>query len=60
MATELMKEGTKVFQGLDATLKNIEAVKELSKITRTSLGPNGIVLLSLSQALRSHLGLSGL
>ncbi len=45
MASDLMKEGTKVFQGLEATLKNIEAVKELSKITRTSLGPNGIIII---------------
>lgn len=42
MATELLKEGTKVFQGLDATYKNIDAVKDLSKITRTSMGPNGM------------------
>lgn len=41
MSTELLKEGTKVFAGLDAILKNIEAVKDLTKITRTSLGPNG-------------------
>ena len=33
--------------GLDAILKNIDAVKELSMITRTSLGPNGAFLSSL-------------
>lgn len=45
MSTELLKEGTKIFQGVDSIIKNIDAVKELSKITRTSLGPNGSVLL---------------
>jgi T-complex protein 1 subunit theta len=39
----LLKEGTKYLSGLDeAILKNIDAVKELSEITKTSLGPNGM------------------
>ena len=38
----LLKDGGKHFAGVDETLlKNIEAVKALSNITRTSLGPNG-------------------
>ena len=36
------KDGHKHLSGLDeAVLKNIDACKQLSKITRTSLGPNG-------------------
>lgn len=39
----MLKEGHKHLSGLDeAVLKNIEACKELSAITRTSLGPNGM------------------
>lgn len=38
----MLKEGHKQFSGVDeAVLKNIEACKGLSAITRTSLGPNG-------------------
>lgn len=38
----MLKEGHKHLSGLDeAVVKNIEACKELSAITRTSLGPNG-------------------
>lgn len=38
----MLKDGHKHFSGLDeAVLKNIEACKQLSQITRTSLGPNG-------------------
>jgi T-complex protein 1 subunit theta len=41
--SNLLKEGTRYLKGVtEATLKNLEAVKELSKITRTSLGPNGM------------------
>lgn len=40
---KLMKEGTKSFSGLEqAVLKNIEACEQLSEITRTSFGPNGM------------------
>ncbi|XP_043718635.1 T-complex protein 1 subunit theta-like isoform X2 [Telopea speciosissima] len=39
----MLKEGHKHLSGLDeAVLKNIEACKQLSNITRTSLGPNGM------------------
>jgi len=38
----MLKEGHKHFSGIsEATLKNIEACKGLSQITRTSMGPNG-------------------
>lgn len=39
----MLKEGHKHLSGLDeAVLKNIDACKQLSLITRTSLGPNGM------------------
>ncbi|KAG7551076.1 TCP-1-like chaperonin intermediate domain superfamily [Arabidopsis thaliana x Arabidopsis arenosa] len=39
----ILKEGYRHLSGLDeAVIKNIEACKELSTITRTSLGPNGM------------------
>lgn len=39
----LLKDGYKHLTGEDeAVLKNIEACKQLSMITRTSLGPNGL------------------
>lgn len=39
----MLKEGHKHFSGLEeAVLKNIDACKQLSVITRTSLGPNGM------------------
>ncbi|CAM6103365.1 unnamed protein product [Calypogeia fissa] len=39
----MLKEGHKYMSGLDeAVVKNIDACKQLSKITRTSLGPNGM------------------
>ncbi|KAA8519046.1 hypothetical protein F0562_016180 [Nyssa sinensis] len=39
----MLKEGHKHQSGLDeAVLKNIDACKQLSTITRTSLGPNGM------------------
>lgn len=42
----MLKEGHKHLSGLDeAVLKNIDACKQLSQITRTSLGPNGTFLL---------------
>ena len=38
----MLKEGHKHFSGVDeAVVRNIEAVKGLAAITRTSLGPNG-------------------
>jgi len=39
----MLKEGHKHFEGIDeAVAKNIEAVNQLSAITRTSLGPTGM------------------
>lgn len=38
----MLKDGYKLFSGVnEAVVKNIEACKELSTITKTSLGPNG-------------------
>jgi T-complex protein 1 subunit theta len=40
---DLLKEGSKHLTGLEETvLKNADAVKKLSQIMRTSLGPNGM------------------
>lgn len=39
----MLKEGHKHFSGLEeALLRNINACKEISKVTRTGLGPNGM------------------
>jgi len=39
----LLREGHKHFEGVDeAVAKNIDAVKQLADISRTSLGPNGM------------------
>ena len=39
---DLLKDGTTYSAGIDeATMKNIEAVQKLSKITGSSMGPNG-------------------
>lgn len=39
----MMKEGAKHFSGMDeAVFRNIHACKELSKVTRSSYGPNGM------------------
>ncbi|KAK5577652.1 hypothetical protein RB653_002595 [Dictyostelium firmibasis] len=41
--TDMLKDGAKHFAGKDeAILRNIDATKQLSEITRTSLGPNGM------------------
>lgn len=38
----MLKEGYKHLSGVDeAVLKNLEACKQLSAMTKTSLGPNG-------------------
>ncbi len=38
----MLKEGHQMFSGLDeAVLKNITACKELSLLTKSSMGPNG-------------------
>jgi T-complex protein 1 subunit theta len=45
----MLKEGHKHFSGInEATMKNIEACKGLSQITRTSMGPNGAFTFALS------------
>ncbi|EFJ21647.1 hypothetical protein SELMODRAFT_271229 [Selaginella moellendorffii] len=39
----MLKDGHRIFSGLEeAVLKNVDACKQLSQITRTSLGPNGM------------------
>lgn len=41
--TEMLKEGFKHYQGLEeAVFRNIQACKQLSEMTRTSMGPNGM------------------
>ncbi|TMW55936.1 hypothetical protein Poli38472_008584 [Pythium oligandrum] len=41
--SSLLKDGHKHFEGVDeAVAKNIDAVKQLAAITRSSLGPNGM------------------
>jgi len=48
----LLKEGHKHMSGLEEVIvKNIEACKQLSQITRTSLGPNG-----MNKLVINHLG----
>ena len=38
-----MKEGSRHYSGLEeAILKNIDACKQISKLTKTSLGPHGM------------------
>jgi T-complex protein 1 subunit theta len=40
----MLKEGSKHYSGLEeAILKNINACKEISNMTKTSLGPNGTI-----------------
>jgi len=42
-SSELLKEGTRHLQGVDeAVIRNIEAIRDLAKIVRTSLGPQGM------------------
>lgn len=39
----LLKEGSKHYTGVEESImKNIESIKELSAMTRTSFGPNGM------------------
>lgn len=45
-----MKDGTRHMVGVDeAVLRNIEAARDLAKLTRTSLGPMGMSLLFMLQ-----------
>lgn len=46
LQSALLKEGTRHLAGVDeALLRNIEAVRDLAKIVRTSLGPLGLYLI---------------
>lgn len=48
----MLKKGHKSMDGLEgATLRNVEACREISTITRTSLGPNG-----MNKLVVNHLG----
>lgn len=50
--SSLLKDGYKTMSGLEqAVIKNIEAARALSNITRTSLGPNG-----MNKLVVNHLG----
>lgn len=50
----MLKEGHKHFSGVEeAVMKNIEACKELAHITKTSLGPNGVLNVITEQLLLS-------
>lgn len=57
----LLKDGHKHLSGLEEVIvKNIEACKQLSQITRTSMGPNGALgALAVASRLR-HLILRSL
>jgi T-complex protein 1 subunit theta len=51
----LFKEGTKHRQGLnDAVLRNLDACHQLSDLTRTSLGPNGMNKMVSSIIITTH------
>lgn len=59
----LLKEGYKHMSGLEeAVLRNIDACKQLSQITATSLGPNGELRRGVAHAGRAHVrtGASGM
>lgn len=48
----MLKKGHRAMEGLEgATLRNVEACREISTITRTSLGPNG-----MNKLVVNHLG----
>lgn len=48
----MLKKGHRAMEGLEgATLRNVEACQEISTITRTSLGPNG-----MNKLVVNHLG----
>jgi hypothetical protein len=50
---DLLKDGTTYSAGIDeATMKNIEAVQKLSKITGSSMGPNGMWITQVEHAHR--------
>ncbi len=44
----LFKQGTQHMRGLEeAVIRNIDACKDLANITRTSMGPNGTLLVPI-------------
>ena len=47
----MLKKGHQSMEGQGATLRNVEACREISTITRTSLGPNG-----MNKLVVNHLG----
>eukprot|EP00956_Cyclotella_meneghiniana_P026546 scaffold57673_cov45-Cyclotella_meneghiniana.AAC.3 len=48
----MLKKGHQSFSGLaDATIRNVQACREISTVTRTSLGPNG-----MNKLVVNHLG----
>jgi len=48
--SSLLKDGTRHLTGVEeAVLRNIEACKELAKVVRTSLGPNGMNKIVVNQ-----------
>ena len=50
--SSLLKDGYRTFTGVEESIiRNIEAVKEISSMTRTSLGPNG-----MNKFIVNHLG----
>ena len=50
--TGFFKDGTRYFEGNDEVLlRNIDAVVDLSELTRTSLGPNG-----MKKIIKNHIG----
>lgn len=50
--TGFFKEGTRYFEGTDEVLlRNIDAAVDLSDLTRTSLGPNG-----MKKIIKNHIG----
>ncbi|KAJ3110224.1 T-complex protein 1 subunit theta [Phlyctochytrium bullatum] len=54
---QMLKDGYKHYQGLEeAVYRNISATKELATITRTSMGPNGMLI----STMRAYLGCNGL
>jgi T-complex protein 1 subunit theta len=53
----MLKDGYKHMSGMaEAVMKNLEACKELSKITRTSLGPNGALQKCQARTMRPGRG----
>jgi T-complex protein 1 subunit theta len=55
----MLKDGHKQYSGVEGVvLRNVDACKKLSKITRTSLGPNGSSYTMLKKSLTIEHGSS--